>query len=528
MSDPTQGLPGQDLDLRSSSDVVGSFDSEVLEFVDVSPESVDRSLFLLVDLATAQRSRAIVISEDTLSVTVALADPTDLLAMDDLRLRFGGRRVRFVTTDPEVVEAVLARWQREVAQEAESAAARTIVEESVAEAADAEDDGPMAELVNRMLEQAMVQGASDIHIEPTDDHVVVRFRVDGVLIAHNKYPLSISQGVINRLKVLSKINLAERRTPQDGRLNRVVGGREVDVRVVTLPMASGREGAVMRLFDQSRARMTLEEAGFHEQVLAPLRSVLSIPHGMLLVTGPTGSGKTSTLYASLGTVARPDRKVVTIEDPVEIRFPGVSQMQVNEAAGLTFATALRSFLRADPDVMLVGEIRDSETAALAAQAALTGHVVLSTLHTNEAAGAVTRLVNLGLDSFIIASALRGVLAQRLVRRLCSACAEPYVPAAAELAAARWPSERIEVPSRLYRASSTGCPSCAHIGYRGRAVVGELLLATPAVVGAIIDRAPTAEIERIARTEGAVSLHDDAVRWVADGVTSLSELSRAGV
>jgi type IV pilus assembly protein PilB len=525
MTDPN--ISSGALDRRQRGELDPTFGPDVVEFVDLRPEDVDRSCFTLLDLELSRRMKIVPIKIDFDTVVVALADPSNLIIMDDLRLRLRSHEVRFVGADLNAIEATLARWSREVARADESEAVRELAQELVVDDVEENsEEGRMAKLVGTILEQAVIAGASDVHIEPTEHVMQVRFRVDGVLVAHSEYPISLSAGIVNRLKVMGGLNIATRLIPQDGRFNRVLADRTIDCRVVTLPLASHNEGVVVRLFDQSRSRVSLDRVGFHSTVIDQLTPLLELPHGLLLVTGPTGSGKTTTLYASLGIVARPDRKTLTIEDPVEIRLDSITQSQVNEKAGLTFASALRSFLRADPDVVLVGEIRDKDTAALAAQAALTGHLVLSTLHTNEAAGAPTRLANLGLDGFIIASALKGVLAQRLLRRLCTKCATPYEPTTAELERLRWPTSTLGTPERLFKAR--GCSECDHIGYRGRVPVGEIVTVNDDIAQAIIDRAPSAEIDRLATIGGTIGLHADACQWALEGATSGSEILRVGV
>lgn len=335
---------------------------------------------------------------------------------------------------------------------------------------------------------------------------------------------------------MAKMDITGHRLPLDGRFHRRLNDREIDCRVVSLPTASasGAEGAVIRLLDQSTSRLDLDAVGFHSNVATEFSKLLSRPHGMILVTGPTGSGKTTTLYASLSQVARPDRKVLSIEDPVEIRFPSITQVQVNELAGLTFASALKYFLRADPDVLLIGEIRDAITAELASQAALTGHLVLSTLHTNEASGAPIRLSHMGLDGFVIASALRGVLSQRLLRRLCKRCALPRDITAEEAQSIGFEANNAVnpvtnlPPTRLWDANPDGCSECRN-GYSGRVVVAELIVVDEEMRQAIISRASSSEIERIAgNSPGFRPLHADALSWLAEGVTSFAELLRVGV
>jgi len=506
---------------------VTTFGGDVLEFVDIDPDRIDETAFAVLDHRTAVKFKVVPVAFDGVEAVVALADPSNLVLADDLRMALSPLAVRFVAADPDLIDAALRRWSRlrALSEEREAVAelrADAPTETEIAEAAD--DGGRMAKLVGTIFEQAVNSGASDIHVEPGEEALIVRFRVDGVLEYHSEYPLELASGIVSRIKVMAAMDISERRVPLDGRFHRSFAGREIDCRVVSVPTATGREGAVIRLLDQSRSRLTLAEVGFHAAVSEEFLRLLDNPFGMILVTGPTGSGKTTTLYASLGQVARPDRKVFTVEDPVEIRFPSVSQVQVNERAGLTFASALKSFLRADPDVILVGEIRDTATANLASQAALTGHLVLSTLHTNEAAGAPARLSNLGLEGFVVASALKGVLSQRLLRRLCLRCASPAAPTDDD--AATFDAAGLAVPERVWVASP-GCDHCRG-GFKGRLVASELLLVTEEIAAAIIERAPSHEIERIARAGGRPGIHEDALSWVADGKTSMDEVRRVGV
>lgn len=510
---------------KSIERIIGN---DIVEFYELKVEKVSNECFKLFELDVARSRKASPVEIDDNLVLVAIGDPSDIVSQDDIRLRLSGYEVRFVAVDEKQLDTLIARWSREEARKSESEASLDLASEVRSEVVvESDDSGKMAKLVNNILEQAVSLGASDIHIEPDEKELHVRFRVDGVLQHHSDHPINIAGGIVNRIKILSSMEIAERRVPQDGRFGRKLMGRDIDARVVTLPTANGNEGIVMRLFDQSRARLNLNEIGFHEDLLGKFEEILALPHGLILVTGPTGSGKTTTLYASLGLVARSDRKTLTIEDPVEIRLNSITQMQVNDKANLTFSTALKSFLRADPDVMLVGEIRDSETASLASQAALTGHLVLSTLHTNEASGAATRLSNLGLEPFITASALKAVLAQRLMRRLCTKCAIPYEPKKDDLVSVRWP-ENLGFPDKLMRASANGCIDCNKIGYRGRLPIAELVVVNDELVHGILNMNSSGELEKIAQKHGTISLHDDACRFVLEGLTSIEELKRVGV
>ncbi|MFM7088776.1 MAG: GspE/PulE family protein [Candidatus Paceibacterota bacterium] len=498
-------------------------------FLELKPENVSSRCFELIDLEAAKILKAAPVEIiDDFTVTVALTDPSDLAAQDDIRYRLSGKEVNFSVVDEKQFDLLINRWSKSNARATETLAVKDLSQDDIKILGDDEssDSGPMATLVNKLLEQAVIQGASDVHVEPTDTNIEVRFRVDGVLHSHTSYPIHLGPGIVNRVKVMGRMP-ANHLAPQDGRFNRRYNKKDIDCRVVSLPTSRGLEGLVIRLLDQSRSRTSLEKIGFHEDLLERFKSVLELPHGMILVTGPTGSGKTTTLYASLGLVSKPDRKTLTIEDPVEIRLQSVTQLQVNEKQNLTFASALKSFLRADPDVMLVGEIRDSETAALAAQAALTGHLVLSTLHTNEAAGAVARLNNLGVEPFLLASSLKAVLAQRLLRKLCSKCALPYEPTEEELVMSKWP-ETLPKPEMLSKAKPNGCNDCGLTGYRGRIPVAELIVVNEEISESITRNATTLDLERVSRLHGTKSMHIDGCRFVYEKLTSLQELSRVGV
>jgi len=523
-----QGSKEQELVIRSTGDIANVIGGALLQHVEIRPDLIANECFTVIDISLARKLKVMPVKMDFEEITIAMADPTDLMAMDTLKMKLPDKELIFVSSNPEMIDSSLSRWNRTLAQSQESKTLKDFKFETEEIVPDrASEDGQMAKIVSNILEQAVSANASDVHFEPQEDSLIVRFRIDGVLQYHKAYQVELTNAMVNHLKFASKLKSEERRVPQDGQFNRVLGGREVDFRIVTIPTAHGPEAVVIRIFDQSRARLTIEEVNFHDYLTESYKELLNIPHGMILVTGPTGSGKTTTLYASLGELATPDRKVLTVEDPVEIRFPGITQVQVNKDASLTFPRALTAFLRADPDIMLVGEIRDEETANLAAQAALTGHLVLSTLHTNEAAGAATRLINLGLEPFVITSALKGVLAQRLLRKICRNCATPYDAEEINLEEVHWP-KNVELPTMLWRAHPGGCANCEHTGYKGRLVVGELLLISDAVSDAINERRSSAEVEKIAHLEGMISLHHDAILWVKEGLTSIEETKRAGV
>jgi len=383
-------------------------------------------------------------------------------------------------------------------------------------------DGKVSQMVSKTIEMAVTYRASDIHIEPADDHVRVRIRVDGVLKEIARYPMSAGQGIINNLKVRAGLDVAERRQPQDGRITTTVAGRVLDLRLVTLPNVWRCEGAVMRILDRSRSVVTLEQLGYSTRVKTVWERLSASPYGALLATGPTGSGKTTSLYATLARIATPEVKVCTVEDPVEYRFPGLMQMQVDVKAGRTFAAALKSFLRSDPDVILVGEIRDTITANTAVEAALTGHLLLASLHANTASTAPTRLIEMGIEPYLVGSAVRGVLSQRLTRKLCSNCRKGMPTP--KLAFESLPGD-VELPEHIFKANEKGCNRCGGQGYIGRIAIAEVLEVTEPVSFAIANGANGGDILKIAKEDGMVPMYQEGLYNVLDGITSLEELAR---
>jgi general secretion pathway protein E len=379
---------------------------------------------------------------------------------------------------------------------------------------------PVIRMVNALLLQALSERASDLHFEPYEGRAVVRFRVDGVLRDVVEPPRALHAAIVSRLKIMASLDIAEKRLPQDGRMAVKLGGRSVDVRVSTLPTGSG-ERVVLRLLDRDAAHLDLAALGMSEATRGAIDRLIREPHGILLVTGPTGSGKTTTLYAALSRLPRGSVNLMTVEDPIEYALDGVAQTQVNARIELTFARALRSILRQDPDVVMIGEIRDLETAQIAVQASLTGHLVLATLHTNDAASAVTRLADMGVEPYLLASSLLGVLAQRLVRTLCPDCREPVAATPAERALLA----RMGVPSLATLYAPRGCASCRDTGYRGRTGIYELMIADEALRRRIHDRASEASLREAAHAGGMTGLRVDGARWLADGTTSLAELVR---
>lgn len=463
--------------------------------------------------------RMIPVGLDDEAVTIAQANPLDRFAGEAMRFVFG-KPVRTAIALPSDIDAAIARLYDDGDTGADSGDA-SIDEDDLERMKDLVSDAPVIRAVNRLIAEAVDDRASDIHIEPTDDRLAIRFRIDGVLRDRPALPAALRAPIVSRIKVMAGLNIAERRLPQDGRLRLAVRGHEIDLRVATAPSIHG-ESVVLRILDRSNLALDFATLGFDGAVGEEFRRILHRPHGIVLVTGPTGSGKTTTLYAALAELNERGRKLLTVEDPIEYRLPGVIQTQVNPGIGFTFGSALRSFLRQDPDVMMVGEIRDGETAQIAVQAALTGHVILSTLHTNTAVGAVGRLLDMGVEPFLLSSVLNGVLAQRLVRRLCGVCKEPSL-IDTEAAVALAEEQGAAPPGQLYRGA--GCGACDGSGYKGRAALHELLLVTDAVASLILHRADGREIVSEAMKSGMRSLLTDGIAKAATGQTSLAEVLR---
>jgi type IV pilus assembly protein PilB len=501
-----------------------------LPLVDLAVAGVDAESSKLISLPVLQRVCAIPFAADGSTIKVAITDPGNVRGLDELRLATR-QSVEFFVAAKNDVLTELRRLSRaaealNVAYVSETAEGEETPDEDDLEADDGISDAPLVRLVNSIIFQAAEEGASDIHVEPQEHELIVRYRIDGVLHVAQHIPKRLTAGVTTRLKVLSKLDIAERRKPQDGRitLTATAAGRLLDVRVATLPTVEG-ETVTMRLLDKSREVPTLESLGLSEEMRDRMSHIVARPTGALLVTGPTGSGKSTTLYAALAAISRPEINVITVEDPVEYRLGGVKQVQTNPRAGLTFATALRSILRSDPDVVMVGEIRDGETARIAIEAALTGHFVLSTLHTNDAPAALTRLNEMGVEPFITGAAVTAVLAQRLARKLCPFCAVPYEPTDEELHALHLEEDQVARLRGTTFFKRGGCPRCGNTGYKGRIGVFQLLEMTPALEQLASEKASRDEIDRSAREGGMRSLWEDGVNKVAAGVTTVEELAR---
>jgi type IV pilus assembly protein PilB len=513
-----------DLGIVTESQLVAALATQIgMQFVDLTDYPVDGSAVSRVSDVVCRRHTALPIGYDEGRLLVAMADPANVFALDDIRSITGLDVKPVVATKPDVLAAI-NRYHRGDAEMDDLTMALDAKDEDddLGNVKEIVEDAPIVKFVNLLITQAIQDRASDIHIEPAERDLRVRFRIDGVLHEVMRSPKTITSGVTSRLKIMADINIAERRIPQDGRLSVNANGKKIDLRVATLPTVWG-EKIVMRVLDNSTAMLKLSDLGFSDPNYEIYSKSFIKPYGMILVTGPTGSGKSTTLYATLNIVSKPEVNVITVEDPVEYRLPGINQVQTNVKAGLTFAAALRSILRSDPDIVLLGEIRDQETAHIAVEASLTGHLVLSTLHTNDAPSAIVRLTEMGIEPFLVGSALDCVLAQRLARKLCSKCKEPYVPTREMMAETRFPWEDgMDLPT-LYRAA--GCSACSKTGYKGRLALHEVMAVTEEIEKLTVEHASSMAIGRVAVDQGMITLRHDGLLKVLAGVTSIEEIFR---
>jgi type IV pilus assembly protein PilB len=497
-----------------------------LPYVELLEYPVDRSAVSLVPAAMCRRHEVLPIGIAGDYLMVAMVDPGDVFALDDVRAA-SRMQARAVVAERSDLRAAIDRYLRAdseisdltLAMEEESGSKDVVLADS-SEAH--EDDAPIVRFVNLLISQGIQDKASDIHIEPGEHDMGVRYRIDGVLHEMQAAPKAIQNGVISRLKIMADIDISERRKPQDGRMSVSHGGRKIDLRVATLPTVYG-EKVVMRILDNNSSSMDLSNLNLLEHNFKTFETSYRKPYGMILVTGPTGSGKSTTLYTTLHAVARPEINVITVEDPVEYRMKGINQVQVNPKAGLTFASALRSILRSDPDVVLLGEIRDHETAQIAIEASLTGHLVLSTLHTNDAPSAITRLTEMEIEPFLVGSALDCVVAQRLARRLCDRCKEPYSHDPQSLDALKIGYDSSQPVPTLFQ--PVGCSGCSNTGYRGRIALHEVMAVTEEIERMAVARASSADIGRLAREQGMLTLRQDGWAKAQLGYTSVEEILR---
>ena len=488
-----------------------------LKFVDLATVEPDLAAMNIIPEAAMQRLDAVPIGiRDDGSLLVAMVDPRNLLATDDIALLTNRNVVPVVVTRDDL-DALLARGGRldaliddEQPEEEDEAARAALLEQAA-------DDGPTVKLVRSIIAQAISQGASDVHFDPDDGELLVRYRVDGMMRDVTRIPARQAARVISRVKILSELDIAERRASQDGRMSLTLDGRRIDIRVVTVPLVAG-ESAVLRVLDSGRAPLSLGELGMDEGDRERVERALRRGHGAILATGPTGSGKSTTLYASVGVVSTPEKTIMTIEDPVEYRLPRVKQIQVFERAGVTFASGLRSIVRADPDIIMVGEMRDHDSAKIAVEAALTGHLMLSSLHTNSAPAAAARLIDMGIEPYLVASSLECVIGQRLVRRLCLQCCRAVDVPGTDVGLDT--AEEVAICE-----VGDGCMHCSETGYRGRAGIYEVMTVTDEIRSLIVARATASEITKVAVSQGMRTLRDAGLAKVRAGETSLAEIAR---
>ncbi len=525
-------VPGRDLtsheDLFNSdvlfTRVVADFSD--VPFVQLFSYPIDRAAISLISPALCRRHSVLPIGLSNGRLILAMADPGNVVAIDDV-LAASRMQVSVVCAEREDLLAAIDRLLRaddELSDLTSALDAKNTTQETLDfGSVDAPDSHvPIVRFVNLLVSQAIADHASDIHIEPAEHDLRVRYRIDGVLHDMQTAPKNIQSGVISRLKIMSEIDIAEHRKPQDGRMSVQYSGRKIDLRVATLPTVWG-EKIVMRILDNPNSSMDVRELALLDRNFQAYQASYTKPNGMILITGPTGSGKSTTLYTTLAAVSRPEINVITVEDPVEYRMAGINQVQVNPKAGLTFASVLRSILRSDPDVVLIGEIRDHETAQIAVEASLTGHLVLSTMHTNDAPSAITRLTEMNIEPFLVGSALDCVMAQRLTRRLCTHCKQAVVHDPEYLKNLHFTFDPNEPPTTIFK--PVGCTSCSNTGYRGRIAVHEVMTVTEEIERLAVARSSSADIGRVAREQGMITLREDGWAKVKLGLTSVEEILR---
>ena len=489
-----------------------------LPFVDLNEYQVDKEVISMVPDDLCRRNQLLPLSIVNGRITVAMANPKNFAAIDDVSASTGMPVIPMVAMPSQVKDAI-NRYLRANAELTE------LSHEIDLESDSGEDASPVARFVSLLINQAIDDHCSDIHIEPQEDGLLVRYRIDGVLHVFQKAPKAMTQGVISRIKVMSDMDIGERRKPQDGRITVKHNGQKVDLRVAALPTVWG-EKIVMRILSTPSGNLKVEDLNFSQRNFDVFSKAYNRPYGLVLVTGPTGSGKSTTLYATLGDVAKPEINIITVEDPVEFRMRGINQVQVNNKAGMTFAAALRSILRADPDVVLIGEIRDQETANIAIEASLTGHLVLSTLHTNDAPSAVTRLTEMGVEPFLLSSSLAAVMAQRLARRLCKKCKRQDTATEAELRTLGVPHMPDTPLPTIWR--PVGCRECANTGYSGRVAIQQVMGVDSTMEDLIARGATSIDIDKAAKEQGMTTLRKDGWQKALQGITSVEEVLRVTV
>jgi len=499
-------------------------DSLGVPFIDLTDYLIDSEVIKLVPEAVAKKYKAVPLFKIGDSLTVAMVDPEDVLAIDEVRMKSKVGTVEPVLSTEDMIHKVIDQYYGSLGSAAELVKGMTKekMESSAKQAkglSGIAEEAPVIKLVNLIIMQAVKDKASDIHVEPTEENVLVRYRIDGILHEVQELPKHLQSALASRIKVMAKIDIAETRNPQDGRIQVKMESKNLDLRVSTFPTLHG-ENIVMRILDKSSVLLGLSDLGLADKELKDFDKMIRHPNGIVLVTGPTGSGKTTTLYAALSTINSMEKNIITIEDPVEYEISLVRQTQINPRAGLTFANGLRSILRQDPDIIMVGEIRDKETADVAIQASLTGHLVFSTLHTNDAPGALTRLIDMGVEPFLVASSVIGILAQRLVRVICPKCKESYTPSD-ELLKSLGLKEKIE----LYRGRGHNCPQCRGTGFQGRIGIFELLVVNDEIKNMVTAKASANEIRKKAVANGMRVLYEDGIEKIKNGLTTAEEVLR---
>ena len=503
------GTIGEDEVLGTLADEFG------LKYCHINADAISAEITREIPGDIARKYGVVPVVADEDSITVALSDPIGYDAIESLRYVLNGRDVQAIVSPRAEVEAAMVKLY---ASEMDSdVQLRSDGDDGVAVS---EDDAPVVKLANMILTTAIGMKASDIHVEPMEKEFRIRYRIDGALRKMDSPPKRLQQAIISRIKIMSKMKISEKRIPQDGRIQISHGGKDLDLRVSKVPTNHG-ESIVMRILDKSNLALGLPQLGFLTDDQATFERLIKLPDGVVLVTGPTGSGKTTTLYACLGQINTPDKKLITVEDPVEYQMSGINQVQVNKDVGLDFSSALRSILRQAPNIVMIGEIRDAETADIAMEAALTGHLVFSTLHTNDAPSAVTRLLDIGVKPFLVASALRAAMAQRLVRAICEKCRTPYAPTERDIKMLGAISKTI--PETMYMGA--GCSKCSNIGYKGRKGIFEIFKVDDTIQRLIFDHAPATLLRQRAREMGMRTLREDGMLKVASGMTSLQEVLR---
>ena len=521
-----------DLDILKKDEMMLALADEIGEkYVNLDDITIDPTIVVLIPEEMARRHQLLAIDKDEKKLTLAMANPLDVFAHDELKIRLGYDIDSVLSYGEDIDKAldevfgVTDKWDQVIGKIENMQV--TVLKEDEKEETDISaitesEEAPIIALVNLIILRAVKEKASDIHIEPFgEDTLKVRYRIDGILHDVMSLPRKLQLAVISRIKIMSDLDIAERRLPQDGRIQVNVGGRKINIRVSILPAVTG-ESAVLRILDPSSILLELDSLGFSPDILPDYLSLIKKPNGIILVTGPTGSGKSTTLYTTLNLLNSTEKKIMTIEDPVEYRLKGISQVQAKPKIGLTFAAGLRSFLRQDPDIMLVGEIRDKETAEIAVQAALTGHIVLSTLHTNDAPSSVIRLVDMGIEPFLISSSVIGVIAQRLVRKICPKCKKEtkITPDMKKIL------DEYEINSNeitIYKGE--GCPYCKDTGYKGRVAIFELMVITENIRDLISEKATTGKLREAAIKEGMCQLREDGIKKVCEGITTIDEVLR---